>query len=222
MTVAYQSKHLNTINKNRALEINSDKSLLIIKKNIMQKIKQNTRNIFQLYSNKIAISKQFHFIKWKETSKNQKYIEGLKSELDKKIKSQFDAKMDQYDKLLKKLNQESKEFKTKMDCFEKNILTQQKIISEFDVKEKEFLKQKKLLAEDTKKKLDNLLQTKNELKENYSKVENYVKELEKTFQIEIENQNEKEMFLNNYINEMNSLLDFYEMKSSKFFLNIKY
>ena len=47
------------------------------------------------------------------------------------------------------------------------------------------------------------------------KIENFIKELEKNTEKEKETQFEKEIFLNNYINDMNSLLDFYEMKSSK-------
>jgi len=78
-TVAYQAKHVNTTNKNRTCEINSDKRLIIIDNFIKQKIKHNTRNIFHLYGNKIVISKLFNFIKLKETSLNQKFIEGLKS-----------------------------------------------------------------------------------------------------------------------------------------------
>lgn len=206
-------------NKNIAFGTNkNDKDL--ITNNILQKINHIAHKIFRLYDRKIIMSELFYFIKWRENSKNLKYIEGLKTELDKRIKSKYDVKIEEFDNLMKKLNQESKAFKVKVETFEKNFLTHQKQINEFEIKEKEFLKHNKLLAEEKKKKVDNLNQAKNDLKANYAKIENYLKELEKTSQSEIENQNEKEMFLNNYINEMNSLLDFYEMKSSNFISSV--
>lgn len=196
---------------------NNDKALII--HNILQKIKQNARKIFQFYEKKILFAKQINFIKWKETCKNQKLIEVLKAEFDKRSKTKYDGKMEELEKLSKKLNEQSKEIKAKMDTFEKNFLSQQKKLNDFEIKEKEFFKQNKQSAEEKNHKLENLSQAKDELKANYSKIENYVKELEKTYQLDIDNQNEKEIFLNNYVNEMNSLLDFYEMKSRKIIFN---
>jgi len=186
----------------------------IVKKKITQKIKLNTLKILKIYDKNINIKKQNYFIRWKESGKYQKYIDNIKNEIEKKMKIKYEIKIEEFEKNIKKYNREIKELKSKIEIFEKNYVNYQKKINEFEIKEKEFNKQNKIILEDKKKYMDKLKQVNNDLKNNISKLENYFKELEKSYEIEIDNQKEKEIYLNNYITEMNSLLDFYEMKSS--------
>jgi len=178
--------------------------------------------IIKFYERKIILKKQTYFIKWKESGKYQKYFDNLKSEIEKKFKNKYDSKIEEYEKNIKKYNQELKELKKKIGACELNFENYQKCVGDFEIKEKDLINQNKNLLEDKKNILEVLKQVNKELKINISKIENYLKELEKSFEIENEIYGEKEIFLNNYIIEMNSLLDFYEMKSSNLFIiNIK-
>jgi len=213
---------------NHKEKTNTDKNMIynkisekyIFMNKVLQKIKLKTKTIYDLYNEKLLISKQFHFTKWREIGKNKKYIEGIKTESEKKVKSKYSTKIEEFETILKKMNQESIAYKTKIDDFERNFINHQKKINGFEIKEKEFFKQSKFFTGERKKKLDNLDLFSIELKAKCAEIENYIKELEKSYQTEMENQTEKELFLINYINEMNSLLDFYEMKSSNFPLTL--
>lgn len=217
-------KSLNIITNNKyfnvkkSIEDESENGLLL-KQEILQKIKAKALILFKLYDKKITLSKLNYFMKWKESGKYQKYFDSLKLDLEKKIKIKYEIKLDESEKTIKKYMKENKELKSKIDNFESNYLNYQKKVSEFEIKEKEFIKQNKSLLEEKKKNSERLKQMNIDLKQSFSKLENYMNELDKSFELEKESQSEKENFLNIYINEMNSLLDFYEMKSSKYLLS---
>lgn len=206
----------NSLYANNKIPNDSIEDLYLMGK-ITQKIKYKTKYIYDLYHKKLLLTKQSYFIKWREMGKNHKNMETIKNELEKRVRAKFSLKIDEFDKELKKLNQESISLKHTLDNFKEKLALYQNKINQFDIKEKEILIQNKIYMEDKRKIVDELNQANTELKSNYFKIESYLNELEKSFHYEKENQTEKEIFLNNYVNEMNSLLDFYEMKSSKFY-----
>lgn len=211
---------LNIISNNKNVkdkkfnEYENENSFLLMQE-ILQKIKAKALIFFKLYDKKMTLAKQNYFIKWKESGKYQKYLDSLRSEVEKKIKIKYEIKFDESEKTIKKYMKENIELKSKIDSFENKYLNYQKKVSEFEIKEKEYIKQNKSLLEEKKKNSERLKQMNIDLKQSFSKLEIYMNELDKSYEFEKESQSEKEHFLNTYINEMNSLLDFYEMKSSK-------
>lgn len=142
-------------------------------------------------------------------------IENLNGEIEKKISSKYEIKLKEYEKKIKIFDSEYNELKYSLDNFENKQKKLSEQVSNLQEKEKDYLNRSKDILEDKKINLEKLKDLKAEITQKCSKIENYVRELDNVLLTEKENVKDKENFVNNYINEMNSLLDYYEQKSGK-------
>lgn len=182
---------------------------------VLSKIKKHLQCLFIIYSNKIAFQKHSLFTKWFEIAKNMNHLEVLNHELEKRLNKKYEIKLSETSRIFIKSEKENKDILLKLEYFEKNKAIYLKKIIEFEDKEKEQNRLIKTLKDEQKKKFEVLKEIKAELKTKLSIIDNYISELEQCKIGLKEYEAEKETFLNSYISDMNSLLDFYEQRSSK-------
>jgi len=205
---------LNIISNNKNVkdkkfnEYENENSFLLMQE-ILQKIKAKALIFFKLYDKKMTLAKQNYFIKWKESGKYQKYLDSLRSEVEKKIKIKYEIKFDESEKTIKKYMKENIELKSKIDSFENKYLNYQKKVSEFEIKEKEYIKQNKSLLEEKKKNSERLKQMNIDLKQSFSKLEIYMNELDKSLLEEKKKNSERLKQMNIDLKQSFSKLEIY-------------
>ena len=187
---------------------------------LLNKISLNINNIFRIFKNSTISIKEKYFNKWKKITNSAKEIENLNGEIERKISSKYENKLKEYEKKIKHFDNEYKELKICVDNFEIKQKQLSSRVSEMQEKEKEYLFKSKNILEEKKINLEKLKELKAEISQKCIKIENYIRDLDNILLSEKDNKKDKEAFVNSYINEMNSLLDFYEKKSSKFFFII--
>ncbi len=214
--------NINIINSNSDQSINLNKlgveNIIIIaheKKLFLSKLKNLLKSIFNNDSNKQMIYKAKYFTRWSNAAKFTKYYSNLKNEYEKKYASKFEAKIQENNKLIKKLDKEKIEITIKNESLLQSIEVKTLKINTFKDKEKSLSAKLKALANEKKKVLSDLQKNEADIDSKISNLENFVRELEIKIKKLKEAKIEKNSLLNKYIDEMNDVLDYYEKKTSK-------
>jgi len=180
---------------------------------LLNKMNTNFQNILRIFKNSTIFLKEKYFNKWKNLINSAKDKENLNEEIEKKISSKYEIKLKEYEKKIKNFDIEYNELKLNLENFENKQKNYNEQISDLQEKEKEYLLKSKNILDEKKINLEKLKDLKADLSQKCAKIENYIRELDNVLLTEKENIKDKEAFVNTYINEMNTLLDYYEKKS---------
>lgn len=183
---------------------------------LIGKINSNLCKILQIYTKSNFFIKQKSFNKWRKINFNIRETENQNGEIENKIKMKYDQKLKEYENKIQICENEFNELKINLQ----NLENKQKKLNESLIylkeKEEKYVEQNKIIQEEKKICQDKLKDLKSEITIKCAKIENYIRELDNVLLTEKENTKDKEAFVNNYIAEMNTLLDYYEQKSGIF------
>lgn len=201
------------ISKNLSLEnlvmFNYEKKLLL------GKIRSLLKSILKNNSNKQKIFIGKYFSRWSNANKFGKFYSNIKNEYEKKYASKFEAKIQENNKSIKKLDKEKIEISIKNESLLQSIQVNSLKINTFKDKEKSLNAKLKALTSEKKKVLSDLQKNEADIDNKISNLENAGRELESKI-IKLKEVNlEKNIVLNKYVDEMNEVLDYYEKKTSK-------
>ena len=212
-------------NENLQLKDFSIENKVIIyyeRKLLVAKVKCLFQSIFKNISNKQKSFIGKYFIRWNNANKYRKYYSNIKNEYEKKHTNKLEAKMQENNKLIKKLDKEKVQIKIKNESLMQSIQVNTLKINTFKDKEKNLNDKLKALTNENKKVLSDLQKNEVDIDNKISNFENIGKEMELQITKLKEAKLEKNIVLNKYIEEMNQVLDIYEKKTSNFFVKTKF
>lgn len=183
-------------------------------------LKNKLKNIFitigDRIDNKLKLLCMKYFLKWNNIIKFNKYSNKFKNEQEKKISEKFESKITEESKLLKKLEKEKVEVSIRNESLLQSIQVYSLKINSFGEKEKNLISRLKTLDNEKKKNLIDLQKNEANIDKKIENIELENKNFENKIEHLKEIKAEKDSMINNYIDEMNYVLDIYEMKTSKF------
>jgi hypothetical protein len=202
------NSYINDKKENKENKENNINSIYLI-----NKIDLNLRNILRIFKNSTIFLKQKYLNKWIKILNSEKEKENFNDEIEKKISLKYELKLKEYEKKIKTYDIEYNELKLNLEKFENKQKKLNEQVSILQEKEKDYLLKSKNILEEKKINLEKLKELKADVSQKCAKIENYIRELDNVLLTEKDNVKDKEAFVNSYINEMNSLLDYYEKKT---------
>lgn len=185
------------------------------KKLILNKLKNFFTSILKNISNKQNVFIGKYFSRWNNSSKLAKYYSNIKNEYENTYASKFEAKIQENNKLIKKLDKEKIEITIKNESLLQSIQVNTLKINTFEDKEKNLNAKLKAITKEKKMVLSDLQKNEANIDNKISNLEKFNKKLESKINKLKEAKQEKNSVLNKYIDEMNNVLDYYEKKNSK-------
>ena len=211
--------NLNNLNSDESLDLNkvSIENFVLLnyeKKSLLSKIRNFFKSLLNNISNRQKVFLSKYFSRWNNLSKYGKYYSNIKNEYEKKYASKFEVKIQENNKILKKLDKEKVEITIKNESLLQIIQVNTLKINTFEEKEKNLDAKLKALTNEKKKVLSDLQKNEAHIDNKISNLENFVKELDIKVDKLTEDKLEKNIIISKYLDEMNHVLDYYEKKTS--------
>lgn len=205
---------------NDELNINNlcieNRVIIYYEKNVITiKIKNIFKNILKSINEKQKVFVRKSFNKWNYSNKYSKYCSNIKNEYEKKYAAKFEAKIQDNNKIIKKLDKEKIEISIKNDSLQQSIEVNTLKMNTFKDKEKNLNVKLKTLTNEKKKVLSDLHKNEADIDNRITNSENILKDLENKIKKLKDSKSIKDQVLNKYVDDMNEVLDFYEKKTSK-------
>jgi hypothetical protein len=181
-------------------------------------MKNRLRNIFLSISNninnKIKSLRLKYFSKWVNISSLNIITNKFKSEQEKKIIGKYESKISDENKTIKKLEKEKVELSIKNDSLLQSIQVYTLKINSFNEKEKNLINKVKTLENEKKKNLIDLQKNEANIDKKIENIELEIKNFDNKIEHLKDIKIEKDTMINSYIEDMNYVLDIYEVKIS--------
>jgi hypothetical protein len=178
------------------------------------KIKNIFLSISENFNNKIKSLRLKYFSKWVNISRLNKISNKFKSEQEKKIIGKFESKISEENKILKKIEKEKIELSIKNDSLLQSIQVYTLKINSFNEKEKNLINKIKTLENEKKKNLIDLQKNEANIDKKIENIELEIKNFDNKIEHLKDIKVEKDTMINSYIEDMNQVLDIYEVKIS--------